>query len=323
MKNLDKLSVYGINHNELDLLKREEFVKNFRPYSVFRDIIEDNLVTDGLLLSTCLRNEFYFWEAKDNIKNQFQEVEGLFVKHGKDALIHLLKVSCGFDSSIPGEEQILAQVKKAYIDKIEKGERPSPLNTIFNKAIALGKKFRTMSKINENSISVEALGIKEAEKEFGDLSDKKIFIVGAGEIASSLVKILKKKSCNNIDVIKRRKSMIEETVNYFSFDDKYNLFYDADIVFSSTSAPHLIFELNEMNTKKIADKKRLLIDFAVPRDIENLIGQQENQKLINLEELNNLAIDSYGKRCQICEEYNWIIDFGIEKILEWFNRRKL
>ena len=78
-----------------------------------------------------------------------------------------------------------------------------------------------------------------------------------------------------------------------------------------------------MNTKKIADKKRLLIDFAVPRDIENLIGQQENQKLINLEELNNLAIDSYGKRCQICEEYNWIIDFGIEKILEWFNRRKL
>jgi len=68
----------------------------------------------------------FILEAKDNIKEQFQEVEGLFVKHGKDALIHLLKVSCGFDSSIPGEEQILAQVKKAYIDKIEKGERPSP-----------------------------------------------------------------------------------------------------------------------------------------------------------------------------------------------------
>lgn len=321
MDNLDKFFVYGINHNDLNLLEREKFVIDFKPYKLMRKLIEEKKVEDCLIISTCLRNEFYFWNEKENIKEYFQDIKGVFFKSGLDAINHLFRVSCGFDSQIPGEEQILAQVKKAYIDKIEKGERPSPLNSIFNKAIALGKKFRTISKINENSVSVEALGIKEAEKIYEDIVEKNIFIIGAGEISSSLVKILYKKGCRNINVLKRRKSMILEAVNYYSFDEKVSLFYDSDIVFGTTSAPHTIIELDELEVEKVKSKKRLIVDFAVPRDFDYKIGNIENQILVNLEELNSKVEKSYENRCTICEEYNWLIDKGVEKVVEWFERR--
>lgn len=321
MKALEKFVIFGINHDNLSLLEREAFVVDFKPHKKLREFISEKRVTDGILLSTCLRNEFYIWEELIPIDEFFFNVEGLFIKRGREALEHLLEVTCGFQSAIPGEEQILSQVKKAYMEKLEKGERPSPLNTLFNKAIALGKKFRADSRINENSVSVEALAIKESERLFGDLTDKNIFIVGAGEIASSLVKILNKKNCHNISVIKRKKSNINLEVNYYSFDEKFILWENADIVYSTTSAPHLIFEFDEV--KNLKNRPRILVDFAVPRDIDFRIGELRNHTLLNLEDLNFLAGQSFEKRKEICINNKEIIDLGIEKILEWFHRRGL
>lgn len=323
MEKLEKFTVYGINHKDLSLEEREKFVIDFKPHKKLKELLNNKLAQDGLLLSTCLRNEFYFWEEEEELSKTFENIKGLSILKGLPALNHLFRITCGFESAIPGEEQILSQIKKAYIEKIEKGERPSPLNNIFNKAIALGKKFRTLSKINENSISVESIGIKESEKFFGNIKDKNIFIVGAGEIASSLTKILIKKGCKDISVIKRKNCLIKDKVNLFDFSDKLSLLYKSDIVFSTTSAPHYIFELGELEIEKLIYKRRIFIDFAVPRDIDPKIGHIENQALINLDDLNNILSSSYEKRCLICEEYQWLIDLAIEKTLEWYKRRKI
>ena len=323
MEKLEKFTVYGINHKDLSLEEREKFVIDFKPHKKLKELLNNKLAQDGLLLSTCLRNEFYFWEEEEELSKNFENIKGLSILKGIPALLHLFRITCGFESAIPGEEQILSQIKKAYIEKIEKGERPSPLNNIFNKAIALGKKFRTLSKINENSISVESIGIKESEKFFGNIKDKNIFIVGAGEIASSLTKILIKKGCKDISVIKRKNCLIKDKVNLFDFSDKLSLLYESDIVFSTTSAPHYIFELGELEIEKLINRKRIFIDFAVPRDIDPKIGHIENQVLINLDHLNNISSSSYEKRCLICEEYQWLIDLAIEKTLEWYKRRKI
>lgn len=322
MKDLDKFVIYGINHNELDLIHRENFVLEFKPYKKLKLFLEKKHIEDGLLLSTCLRNEFYLWEATKDIDLCFEKVEGIFVKRGLDALEHLYSVTCGFDSKIPGEEQILTQMKKAYLEKMEKVHAKSPLNTIFNKAIALGKRFRNISKINEKSVSVESLGIKEAEKYFDNLQEKKLLIVGTGAIANSVYKILKKKRYTDISVIKRSKTSIEDKIDYHTFDDKIELFYRSDAIFSTTSAPHEIFHSDEFHMGKAAERKRIMLDFAVPRDVDPKLGLPENQKLINLEELNELANTSYDMRCQICEEYQWMIDEAIEKTLMWFKRSR-
>lgn len=323
MEKLEKFTLYGINHKDLSLEEREKFVIEFKPHKKLRELLQNNLAQDGLLLSTCLRNEFYFWEEEEELSKVFENIKGLNILKGIPALKHLFRITCGFESAIPGEEQILSQIKKAYIEKIEKGERPSPLNNIFNKAIALGKKFRTLSKINENSISVESIGIKESEKFLGSIKDKNIFIVGAGEIASSLVKILVKKGCKNISVIKRKNCLIKDKIALFDFSDKLELLYKSDIVFSTTSAPHYIFELEELHIEKLVSKKRIFIDFAVPRDIDPFIGQLKNQTLLNLDHLNNISNTSHEKRCLICEEYQWLLDLAIEKTLEWYRRRKI
>lgn len=322
MNNINNFVIYGISHNELPLLEREEFIKNFRPHKVVKNIISNKETEDVILISTCLRNEFYFWNSLD-IDKHFEGIKGLYKYKGERALQHLYEVACGFDSAIPGEDQILAQVKKAYAQKLEKGERPSPLNSIFNKAIALGKKFRTLSKINSNNISVEAIAVKKAYEVFEDLESRQILVVGAGEIANSIVKILVKKGCKNISIIRRRSNLIKEELNFYEFSEKDRLFYASDAIFATTAAPHLIYEMDEMDKNIIKERKRIMVDLAVPRDIDYRLGELDGQKLINLEELNDISGSSLEERKRLCEEHQDLIDIGIEKTLIWFQRRKV
>ncbi len=320
MEEVKNFVVCGINHNELSLLEREEFVLEFKPYKKLKSYFETKVIDDALLLSTCLRNEFYFWNAKEEVINEFSKIKGSFVKQGREALVHLYKVVCGFDSKIPGEEQILSQIKKAYLMKIEEQNTKSPLNTIFNRSISLGKKFRNISKINENSLSIENLGIKSCDMYFDNIIDKSILIIGAGEIATATYKILKKRNCKDIKVIKRRKSLIEDDIKYYSFQEKIDLFYESDIIFGTTTAPHDIYSSGELDIERVEERKRIMIDFAVPRDFDNKLGSFRGQKLVNLDELDELASSSYDKRLDICNEYEFLINETIDKTLEWFRR---
>ncbi len=320
MEEVKNFIICGVNHNKLSLLEREEFVLTFKPYKKLKRYFETKVIDDALLLSTCLRNEFYFWNAKKEVIEEFRNIKGSFVKEGREALEHLYKVVCGFDSKIPGEEQILSQIKKEYVMKVEKQHTKSPLNTIFNRSISLGKKFRSISKINENSVSTENLGIKSCDMYFESIIDKSILIIGAGEIATATYKILKKRGCKDIKIIKRRKSLIEDEIKYYTFQEKIELFYESDIIFGTTTAPHDIFSSTELDIERVEERRRIMIDFAVPRDFDGKLGDFKGQNLVNLDELNQLASSSYEKRIDICSKYEYLVEETIDKTLEWFRR---
>ena len=161
MLNLENIIVIGVSHENLSLLERENFMRT-RPKYIIEKLYTDKKIDAYINLSTCLRTEFYI-ELNSNMNAK--EIKKLFsvdmlIKKGIEAIEYLFKVSCGFYSVIKGEDQILAQVKSAYSEALENEHSSKFLNIIFNKAVELGKKFRTKSMIAHNALSLEAISLK-------------------------------------------------------------------------------------------------------------------------------------------------------------------
>ena len=153
MLDLGNIIVIGTSHENLSLLEREEFMRT-RPKYIIERLYSEKSINAYINLSTCLRTEFYI-ELNSNV--DINEIKNLFsvdmvVKSGIEAINYLFKVSCGFYSVIKGEDQILAQVKGAHAEALENEHSSKFLNIIFNKAIELGKKFRTKSMIAHNAL---------------------------------------------------------------------------------------------------------------------------------------------------------------------------
>ena len=154
-----------------------------RPKYIIEKLYKEKKINAYINLSTCLRTEFYI---ELNSNTSIDEIKKLFsvemlVKTGIEAIEYLFKVSCGFYSVIKGEDQILAQVKSSHSEALENEHSSKFLNIIFNKAIELGKKFRTKSMIAHNALSLEAKSLKIIKNKFPNIEDKNIFILGIGE----------------------------------------------------------------------------------------------------------------------------------------------
>lgn len=140
--NLDKLVVFGISHKELSMSEREEFIHQ-NPEQIINSLLSSKKIEGYVNLSTCLRVEFYLQVAEnfslEELLECFSFRKGIFTKSGEAAAKYLFKVSCGFYSVIKGEDQILAQIKKAHTLSMENNTSSKILNIVFNKAIELGK----------------------------------------------------------------------------------------------------------------------------------------------------------------------------------------
>ncbi|EKA93676.1 NAD(P)-binding domain-containing protein, partial [Fusobacterium periodonticum] len=243
MLDLDKIVVIGVSHENLSLLEREDFMRT-RPKYIIEKLYKEKEINAYINLSTCLRTEFYI-ELNSNIS--IDEIQKLFsvrmlVKTGIEAIEYLFKVSCGFYSVIKGEDQILAQVKSSHSEALENEHSSKFLNIIFNKAIELGKKFRTKSMIAHNALSLEAISLKFIKNKFPNIEDKNIFILGIGELAQDILTLLSKEQLKNIYITNRTYHKAEqikkqfEMVNIVDYKEKYKEMFEADVIISATSA---------------------------------------------------------------------------------------
>ena len=229
MLDLENIIVIGTSHENLSLLERENFMRT-RPKYIIEKLYTDKKINAYINLSTCLRTEFYI-ELNSNI--DINEIKNLFsvdmiVKSGIEAIEYLFKVSCGFYSVIKGEDQILAQVKGAHAEALENKHSSKFLNIIFNKAIELGKKFRTKSMIAHNALSLEAISLKFIKSKFPNIEDKNIFILGIGELAQDILTLLTKEQLKNIYITNRTYHKAEQIkkkfdiVNIVDYRGRYN-----------------------------------------------------------------------------------------------------
>ena len=329
MLDLEKIIVIGISHENLSLLERENFMRT-RPKYVIEKLYSEKKINAYINLSTCLRTEFYI-ELNSNV--DINEIKNLFsvdmvVKSGIEAIDYLFKVSCGFYSVIKGEDQILAQVKGAHAEALENKHSSKFLNIIFNKAIELGKKFRTKSMIAHNALSLEAISLKFIKSKFHTIEDKNIFILGIGELAQDILTLLTKEDLKNIYITNRTYHKAEQIkkkfdiVNIVDYKEKYKEMIEADVIISATSAPHIVVEYDKFIPKMKENKDYLFIDLAVPRDVDERLADFKNIEIHNLDDIWEIYNQNSINRDKLLEDYSYLISEQMEKLIKSLNYYK-
>ena len=322
--------ILSFSYKNLSLEEREKFVKEGYRH-ILGEYLEKRVIKGYVAVETCLRIELYLDVSREfeieRLKRDFR-VEKMKDYEGTEAMHYLLRVICGLDSIIKGEDQILVQLKKAYFEALDKETTSSFLNIIFNQAIETGKRFRAESRINEKNISLDSIAVKFIKTKFESLEDKKVFVIGVGDLSQSILALLHKMNNCHLTMTNRSlKKSIElqkvfPDVQTAEFSEKYNIIKNMDIVISATSAPHLIIEKAKIENILNDGKKRFFLDLAVPRDIEISIGEFENVSLYHLEDIWDEYNKNVEKRDEIVEKYFYIIEEQLKKIAEKLEKRR-
>lgn len=322
--------ILSFSYKNLSLEEREKFVKEGYRH-ILGEYLEKRVIKGYVAVETCLRVELYLDVSREfeieRLKRDFR-VEKMKDYEGTEAVHYLLRVICGLDSIIKGEDQILVQLKKAYFEALDKETTSSFLNIIFNQAIETGKRFRAESRINEKNISLDSIAVKFIKTKFESLEDKKVFVIGVGDLSQSILALLHKMNNCHLTMTNRSlKKSIElqkvfPDVQTAEFSEKYNIIKNMDIVISATSAPHLIIEKAKIEDILNDGKKRFFLDLAVPRDIEISIGEFENVSLYYLEDIWDEYNKNVEKRDEIVEKYFYIIEEQLKKIAEKLEKRR-
>lgn len=322
--------ILSFSYKNLSLEEREKFVKEGYRH-ILGEYLEKRVIKGYVAVETCLRVELYLDVSREfeieRLKRDFRVVK-MKDYEGTEAVHYLLRVICGLDSIIKGEDQILVQLKKAYFEALDKETTSSFLNIIFNQAIETGKRFRAESRINEKNISLDSIAVKFIKTKFESLEDKKVFVIGVGDLSQSILALLHKMNNCHLTMTNRSlKKSIElqkvfPDVQTAEFSEKYNIIKNMDIVISATSAPHLIIEKAKIEDILNDGKKRFFLDLAVPRDIEISIGEFENVSLYHLEDIWDEYNKNVEKRDEIVEKYFYIIEEQLKKIAEKLEKRR-
>ena len=239
------------------------------------------------------------------------------------SLQHLFKVACGLDSMVLGETEILGQLKKAYDLAFRHRHTGARLNKAFQRAFHVAKHIRTETNIQRGSVSVASVAVELAEKIFSSLADREVLVIGAGETSEKTARALLSRGARSIIVANRSHDRAVALANEFGgravqFDDWAGEFQKIDIAISSTSAPHHILDRARLEPLMKARHHRplLLIDIAVPRDIDPEVNFLENVYLYNIDDLQAIADDYLKQRREEVARCEQIIAEKVKTLLE-------
>ncbi|MBM3835426.1 MAG: glutamyl-tRNA reductase [Verrucomicrobia bacterium] len=311
--------VVGLSHHSSPVTVRERFAfADSAIPATLHKLRETGLAEEGVLLSTCNRVELYaVTERADRPAlsalrqfllecHDYREpiTDEIYTLSEPESLEHLFKVACGLDSMVLGETEILGQLKKAYDLALQHKQTGRCLNKAFQRAFNVAKHIRTETNIQRGSVSVGSVAVELAEKIFSSLSDRQVMVIGAGETSEKTARALLSRGAHSIIVSNRshdRALKLAEELGgrAVQFEGWANEFEKIDIVISSTSAPHYILDRAKLSPLMRLRKNRplLLIDIAVPRDIEPEVNFLENVYLYNIDDLQAIA-DNYLKQRQ-------------------------
>lgn len=304
-----QLTVLGLNHKTAPVEIRERF--NFtadRVASIMRRLRNYDNIPEAVLLSTCNRTELYMVMENTNesipfIKNLLKHLAGdeynfdyFYYLSGTQCVRHLFNVASSLDSLIIGEGQILSQIKNAYHISRTSGMTDVILNTLFNKAIAVGKRVRTETKIAYSSVSVSSAAVDLAIDILGNLSTANILVLGAGHMSELTARHLIDKGASTIFVSNRNLDHAQELAEKFNgtaipYSEMFTQASKADIIITSTGAPHYVLTAENLGPllKDRKDKPLILIDIAVPRDVDPKLGEMEGVTVYNIDDLENVV----------------------------------
>ncbi len=310
--------VIGLSHHSAPVTVRERFAfAEARIPATLQMLRDSGIASEAVILSTCNRVELYavtamepraaFPALREFLVNchDYRDplTDELYTFTEPHSLEHLFKVAAGLDSMVLGETEILGQLKKAYDLALQHQHSGSRLNKAFQKAFNVAKHIRTETNIQRGSVSVGSVAVELAEKIFTTLNGRQVMVIGAGDTSEKTARSLLSRGAQSIIVSNRSHERAVELAKQLSgravlFDEWATEFAKIDIIISSTSAPHYVIDRAKLAPLMKLRKNRplLLIDIAVPRDIEPEVNFLENIYLYNIDDLQAIANDHLAQR---------------------------
>jgi glutamyl-tRNA reductase len=296
-------------------------------------------VTEAVILETCNRLEFYLYAKKifdtANFLNDILEKTSpgsglIWNKHssqlqGPEVVEHLFEVAAGLDSQMIGENQILAQVKSAYTESLDCRMSRLIFHRLFHNAFRAGKAVRTHTSINCGAVSI-GLAAVELAKTNSDITKSSALIIGAGENAELVARYLLKAGVKELLIANREINKARQLCDQFKkgsaipLDAITDSLNSVDIIIATTAANKPIVTYNNVQSKLKAGKKKLLIiDIAVPRDIDPKIGQLPAVSLYNIDDLDEQIQANQIKRQSEIPKAKEIVQEFAQKFMQWYD----
>jgi len=336
------LFALGINHQTASVELREKVA--FSPESLldaYQQLLRQQNVLEAVIVSTCNRTEIYCRVAQQDSQSvidwfcQFHGItpralsKSLYCYQDEQAIRHLFRVSCGLDSMVLGEPQILGQIKQAFATAGQAKSVNKLLNRWFQHAFTVAKRVRTETQIGANAISVAFAAVCLAKQIFSDLTQSRVLLIGAGETIELVGKYLVEHDVPNITIANRTLSRAMELVERFdaqaiTLGEIPNHLPHADIIISSTASPLPIIGkgMVEGALKARRHQPMLFIDIAVPRDIEAQVAQLRDAYLYSVDDLHGIIEENKQARQAAAIEAEKIIEDSIIDFRQWLESLK-
>ncbi|QFT90085.1 Glutamyl-tRNA reductase [Bacillus sp. THAF10] len=333
--------VVGVNYKTAPVEIREKLT--FNPADLEKAMVslkDQKSVLENIIVSTCNRTEVYAvvdqlhtgryyikafladWFGLD--KEEFSPYLNIYENDG--AIEHLYRVSCGLDSMVLGETQILGQIRNSFLTAQEFHTVGTIFNQLFKQAITLAKRAHSETDIGSNAVSVSYAAVELAKKIFGDLKNKHVLILGAGKMGELAVQNLHGNGVKKVTVINRSMEKAESLAYRFdgqakSMQELSCALVEADILISSTGAKEFVITKEDMTYVERMRKGRplFMIDIAVPRDLDPELEKLESVFLYDIDDLEGIVNANLAERKKAAEEIELFIEQEIVDFKHWLN----
>jgi glutamyl-tRNA reductase len=340
-----KLFITGLNHRTAPVEVRERlaFEETALPLALGKLKQRPGLL-EGMILSTCNRVEVtvaaeekadaeatveHFLADSRSVERSW--VSPYLYRHdGQDAVRHLFRVASSLDSMVVGEPQILGQLKNAYALAKECGAISGFLDLVMTRAFNVAKRVRSETDIGENAVSVSYAAVELAREIFGSLAGKRVLLIGAGKMAESAARHLRRSGVSDILVANRTRARADALAEEFQgraidYQNFLQSMPDVDILLASSGAQDYILTREEMRgvIGRRRNRPMFLIDIAVPRNIEPSVNELDNVFLYDIDDLEKVVSTNMQGRIEVAAQAEDIIREEVERMMARLKTRQV
>ncbi|MDP2560943.1 glutamyl-tRNA reductase [Psychrobium sp. 1_MG-2023] len=329
------LVALGINHKTASVELREQIA--FSPDQMVEALQQLKALNNGseaVVVSTCNRTELYCngmqaqqlidWLVTFHQVERSALEESIYLHQDVAAVNHLMRVSCGLDSLVLGEPQILGQIKQAYGTAKASGSLALTLDKLFQRTFSVAKRVRTDTNIGANAVSVAFAAVSLAKQIFAELVQTNVLLIGAGETIELVAKHLMEAGVTNITIANRTLARAESMTQdiggtAITLAQIPEHLAEADVVISSTAStlPILGKGMVESAISTRRHRPMLLVDIAVPRDIEAQVGELDDVYLYTVDDLQGIVEQNMASRRAAADEAELIATEQAQEFIAW------
>jgi glutamyl-tRNA reductase len=334
-----RLLLVGWNFKSADLSVRERVA--FSSDDV-REALErirgQGLVSEGVIVATCHRSEIYGFSdghrKDEEITRVISEWRGLdftqasrasFYREGPDAVRHLFRVAAGLDSMALGESEVLGQVRTALRVAREAGATRSVLHRMFESAVAAGKRVRTETEISRHPLSVPSIGFELVTKVFGDMAERTVLVLGAGETGTLFAEQAVEAGVRDVRIANRSPERAETLASKLGgravpWESVSATLVEADVIVGTTASPVPVVKREEVEAAMHERRgtPMFFLDLAMPRDIDPAVTEVYNVYAYALDDLKGVAEENHRRRSREIPRAETILEEELERFTAWF-----